>query len=69
MTEHTTEQYETMHRDLMHLLNEMESWESFQNALNKTLPNDSDETDYDSWLEGSRKFAKDNEAVLKALVK
>ena len=62
-------QYEAMRKKLLSQLDEMEQWESVQMALNKTLPNDSDTTNYEAWLEGSKRFAKDNEDLLKALMK
>jgi len=63
------DQYEEMRVKLMNQLDELDSWKSVQNALNKTLPNDSDETDYSKWLKGSEKFAKDNEVLLKSFLR
>jgi hypothetical protein len=60
---------EALRDELLQQLHEMEDWESVQGALNKALPNDSDETDYEKWLEGSKQFLKDNEEVLKAMVR
>lgn len=63
------DQYEALQEKLLLQLREIEGWESVQNALNISLSNDSDETDYDKWLEGSMRFARENETVLKALVR
>jgi hypothetical protein len=62
-------QYEELKTKLLRQIQEMDGWESVQNALEKTLPNDSDETDYEKWIEGSKQFLKDNEETLKAMVK
>jgi len=64
-----TDQYEDLYATLLSQLEETESWESVQNALNKSLPNDSEETDYEAWLEGSKKFAEDNKALFMAMMK
>ena len=37
-------------------------------TLNIQLPNSSDLTDYDSWIEGSKRFAKDNYELLKEYI-
>ena len=48
---------------------EIEGWDSVQNALNITLPNDSDETDYNKWHEGSKRFFEENKDVFMAMMK
>ena len=54
---------------LINMLEEMESWESVQNALNKALPNNSDETDYEEWSEGAKRFDDTNKDLLMELMK
>jgi len=46
---------DSLYERLVSKLEEMEGWESVQAALNKTLPNDSDKTDYDKWNEGAKR--------------
>ena len=62
-------QYETMRNELQTQLNEVASNQKIMDALNTKLSNTGTEPDYDAWLSGSAKFAKDNEEILKAMVK
>jgi|GEM_PF-4880468 len=64
-----TDQYRIMCDNDLKLLAEIEHDPVINNALNITLPNKGEETDYDGWLEGSRQFANDNYEVLRKLVK
>ena len=61
------EQYNEILEDLKHRLDEAERCEPFMQAISKTLPNDSDETDYDKWFEGTKRFHEDNKDVFEAM--
>jgi len=50
---------------MLNLLDEINKNPGVENALNLILPNSSEETDYDGWVEGSKKFADDNYDLLK----
>ena len=63
------QQNATYCESLINMLEEMENWESVQNALNKALPNDSDETDYEEWSEGAKRFDDTNKDLLMELMK
>jgi len=63
------DQYATARDEHLRLLEEIENDPVIDKSLDLSLPNKSEETNHDGWLEGAKKFADDNYALLKDWVK
>ena len=63
------EKYAAMRDSHLQLLEEIESSPVIMKALEISLPNASEETDYEGWVAGARKFADDNFELLKDWIK
>jgi hypothetical protein len=57
--------YAILEKQALEELELLENNTALQAELNKTLHNNSENTDYESWVKGAEKFAQDNYTVLK----
>lgn len=62
-------QYEEMRQNLMEQYDRTEQCRNVMDTLEMKLPNDSEKTDYSEWRQASIRVAKDNETLLKAMMK
>jgi hypothetical protein len=58
------EKYDALRSELLSQLDEIQNDPVINEALNISLTNTSEITDYDEWIEGANKFADDNHDVL-----
>ena len=61
-----TDPYKEALRDGCEAIDSLLADPGIQRALNQTLPNDAEETDETAWVEGSKRFAKQNADLLKS---